>query len=48
MKLKISSIDCCVKSVQIRSFFFVPNTGKDGPEKTDLNTSHAVDVSPKK
>ena len=36
----------CVKSVQIRSFFwslFSPNTGKNGPEKTPyLDTFHAV------
>ena len=36
----------CVKSVQIRSFFwsvFSPNAGKYGPEKTPyLDTFHAV------
>ena len=39
----------CVKSVQIRSFFwsvFSPNAGKYGPEKTPyLDTFHAVNVS---
>ena len=35
----------CVKSVQIRSFFFL-NTGKYGPEKTQyLDTFHVVSVS---
>ena len=36
----------CVKSVQIRSYFwsvFSPNTGEFGPEKTPyLDTFHAV------
>ena len=42
----IQHLNHCVKSVQIRSFFwsvFIPNAGKYGPEKTPyLDTFHVV------